>query len=166
MWSCSRRRLLATLAALTLPAGCGFSPVHGRNGGAQELNGRVRVQFARGRTGYYLVDTLRQRLGEPDSDADLTLGVNIEINTRDVVVGERDEILRYEVLLKADYELRRDGVEEPLAEGEVEVATSVDATGSPYAAYVAERNRIRAAAVEAASRVLRDIYLRLALTES
>ena len=157
-----RRRFLATAAAFAA-AGCGFRPVHGDDPAATRLAGRVRVDGVPGRTGHYLTNRLRRRLGPPGEDADLALGIELRIEKRSVVLGAQDEILRYDIVLTADYELRRRGSPDLLVANSIEVVSSVDATASAYAAYTAERSRVRMAAGEAADRILRDLDLRLAL---
>lgn len=165
MWCYRRCAVLGPLlVAVALLAGCGFRPLVSAD--ADALTNRVHVEPVAGRAGYYLVSTLEQRIGTPGPDAEWVLSVDVETETRVVVIGPREEILRYVVLLVADYKLRRAGTAEPIIEDSVEVATSVDATESPYAAFVAERDRIRAAAIEAAQRIVRDMYVQLELGSS
>lgn len=160
MWSYDRRRVTALLLATGL-TGCGYQPVYRSGGQARALMGKVHVPDIRGRAGHYLVRTLRRRLGPPDPAAEMTLEVDLNLGARDIVVGPRNEILRYEIWLRAKYLLSRRTQSEPVAQGVVEVVTSVDATESPYAAYAAERNRTRAAATEAGKRIIRAVYTQL-----
>lgn len=165
MLSCDRRAFLSTVLALTV-SGCGFAPIHGNVAPGHDLQGRVRVQSAPGRAGYFLVSGLRRRLGNPAEDYDYELSVDTMTTSRVVVIGARDERLRFEIRLVANYVLkeRKDG--SITAANDIEVLTSVDATESAYAAYAAEKNRIQDAAEAAVGRVLRDIYLHLALENS
>jgi len=159
MWSLDRREALRLflIAAMGSLAGCGFRPMRDESGIA--LARRVRVSPISGRTGYYIEQALRSYLGEPGPNADHWLEVDVEVSKRDIVLGPLDEILRYEVLLVASYRLGRDGEEIPIMSGESQAITSVDATQSPYAAYVAERDRTRVAAAEAARLMLREIEI-------
>ena len=165
MSSFDRRTSILVFLSLAV-AGCGFAPVHGRMARTPDLEGRVRVLPAPGRAGYFLISGLRNRLGAPNEDPEFLLSVDISTSSRVVVIGARDQSLRFEIKLVADYVLREAKSDRVAATNDVEVLTSVDATESAYAAYAAEKNRIQAAAEEAVDRILRDIYLHLALRES
>ena len=165
MLSFDRRRALLAILAVAVP-GCGFAPIHGRMARQPDLDGRVRVLSAPGRAGYFLVNGLRRRLGEPEEDPEYVLSVDISTSSRVVVIGERDESLRFEIRLVANYELKERETHRVAAANDIEVLTSVDTTESAYAAYAAEKNRVQAAAEEAVDRILRDIYLHLALLET
>ncbi len=164
MSSFDRRAILLAGLGLAL-SGCGFAPLHGSRARKPDLAGRVRVLDAPGRAGYFLVSGLRRRLGKPGGSAEFELSVDISTSSRVVVIGARDESLRFEIRLVAQYVLKERESDRVAAENDIEVLTSVDATESAYAAYVAETNRVQAAAEEAVDRILRDIYLQLALEE-
>ncbi len=165
MSSFDRRNALLAMLALAVP-GCGFAPIHGRTARQPDLHGRVQVLSAPGRAGFFLVTGLRRRLGKPTNDPEYVLSVDISTSSRVVVIGARDESLRFEIRLVADYELKERASERVAAANDIEVLTSVDTTESAYAAYAAEKDRIEAAADEAVDRILRDIYLQLALLEA
>ena len=160
-----RRASLLAMLSLAV-AGCGFAPVHGNMARMPDLGGRVRVLPAPGRAGYFLISGLRNRLGEPNQDPEFVLSVDISTSSRVVVIGARDQSLRFEIKLIADYVLRETESDRVAAANDIEVLTSVDATESAYAAYAAEKNRIQAAAEEAVDRIMRDIYLHLSLRET
>ena len=165
MLSFDRRAALLAILGLAVP-GCGFAPIHGRMAKDPDLEGRVRVLSAPGRAGHFLISGLRQRLGEPTADHEYVLSVEIATTSRVVVIGSRDQSLRFEIKLIANYVMKERESDRVAAANDIEVLTSVDATQSAYAAYAAEKNRIQAAAEEAVHRILRDIYLHLALPEN
>lgn len=115
-----------------------------------------------GRAGYYLNSRFRSRLGDGGKNAEYDLAVTLDTSSRVVVIGARDQQLRFEVRLIANYTLQDRQTEETVARNEVEVLTSVDATASAYAAYAAERDRIQHAAEDVVDMIIRDIQLQLA----
>ncbi len=157
-----RRAALAAVAGMAV-AGCEFRPIHRGNRDRVELAGRVRVEEARGRAGFYLVRALRRRLGTPKPGPEFSLTVDVRTSSKDVVISTTTGIRRYVLLLTADYSLKNADSLESIAQNSIEVATSVNTTESPFATYASERAHVRTAAVDAADRILRDIYLRLAL---
>lgn len=164
MSSYDRRTAGALILSATL-AGCGFRPIHRESSVAEVLRGQVRVESHEGRAGFYLVRTLQQRLGLPEHPATWSLEVRVNTRSRNVVIGLQDEVVRYNIDMLVDYTLQRIETREIQAADRIQVTTAVNTTGSPFAAYVAERERIRIAAVDSADRVLRDIHLKLALAE-
>jgi len=104
----------------------------------------------------------RSRLGDGGKNAEYNLAVTLDTSSRVVVIGARDQQLRFEVRLIANYTLQDRQTEETVARNEVEVLTSVDATASAYAAYAAERDRIQHAAEDVVDMIIRDIQLQLA----
>ena len=159
-----RRAALLTILGLTA-SGCGFAPIHGRMAREADLEGRVRVLSVPGRAGHFLVSGLRRRLGDPAQDHDYVLSTEVSTSSRVVVIGARDQSLRFEIKLVANYVLKERNSDQVAAANDIEVLTSVDATESAYAAYAAEKNRVQAAAEEAVDRILLDIYLHLALPD-
>ena len=168
MSSCNRRAalsgFLSGLAGLAL-AGCGFAPLHGGSGTPADQVGRIRILPVPGRAGHFLTSVLLRRLGDPAEDYQFVLSTTISSSSRVVVIGDQEEQLRFQIRLTATYELKERDSSRVVAENDIEVLTSVDATESAYAAHVAEGNRVQSAAEQAAERILVDIYLHLALLD-
>jgi LPS-assembly lipoprotein len=67
MWWSDRRGFVLALAAGVLAAGCGFSPVHGPEGGGQALIGTIRANDPATRRDFQFVTAFEERLGRPDA---------------------------------------------------------------------------------------------------
>lgn len=152
-----RLALLASLAALAV-SGCGFTPLYATGGVAPGLSA-IEVDAPQTRTGYLLReeldDAFARNRGEP---ATYRLALRIEEDRRARGLRVDDVATRYEVLLRVDYVLlRQGGSATPLTQGRAEVSVTYDSADQPYAGVAASIDGQERAASQAAQRIRLDL---------
>ncbi len=85
--------------------GCGFVPVYGPHGSANDLVGSVSYNVDQSAEGYHLRTRLVERLGTPDTQAPNLLTVRIETSEKPVAIASNDTTVRATVTGTADYSL-------------------------------------------------------------
>jgi len=139
MWSCSRRRFLAG-AGLGLLSGCGFSPVYRQGGAASALFNQVRVVKVDGRFGFELRERLIERFGVPVADPLYRLTFDLTIESRDLVINEKDEVIRYNLTGVANFTVTDRATNAQRLRDTVKTITAYSATSDTYPTSVAERD--------------------------
>lgn len=148
-WS-DRRTLLATLGLMPLAA-CGFTPLYGEGTAASDLAGRVRLDIANSRMGFFFREQFELRLGRPEA-AEYLLAVRLDtVSTSQVIQPDRS-ILRYTLRGEATYELTRG--ENTILADTVRSVTAYNATASPFATQAAARDGERRLAIALADQIV------------
>ncbi|MEI4471820.1 LPS assembly lipoprotein LptE [Frigidibacter sp. MR17.24] len=131
----SRRLFLQrglALTALGPLAACGFRPVYGTGGPAQNLVDRVRVDDPGDSNSFYLVERLEERLGRSD-DAQYRLGYTIGVNQRSLGLTGANTVTRYNIDGTVNYRLTRAADGHQLATGIVRTFVSFSSSGTTVA---------------------------------
>ena len=148
----TRRAMLLSLAAL---AGCGFAPIHGPEGSARNLRGRIAVLAPADEEGSALVRRLEDRLGTPQ-EADLVLAAQIRIGESAVGFLFGGEISRFNVEGQVDWQLT-DNTGAAVLAGRERGFTSYAATSTTVATTSARRDARRRLMVILADHVATNI---------
>ena len=151
-----RRSLLLSLAALSA---CGFTPVHGPGGTAEDLRGRIDVAAPADEEGFALVRRLEERLGRPKG-ADLSLLADIRLSEESVGFLPDGEISRFSVEGRVDWQVTRLGDGAVVATGDANSFTSYSATSTTVATRFAQRDARRRLMLILADLVVADLLTR------
>ncbi|MGV6804390.1 MAG: LPS assembly lipoprotein LptE [Ruegeria sp.] len=136
-----RRKLLLTLAALTLTAACGFQPVYAPGGTGSELYGKVAVSAPKTVESYLLVQNLEQRLGRSVGAAkEYGLTVQVTTVTRGAAITTTNETNRYTIDGRATYALKSKDSGQVLLSGTVTDFVGYSASGSTVSTLADERD--------------------------
>lgn len=138
MWLCNRRTFLSG-AGLGLLSACGFSPVYKQGGAASGLFNQMAVTVVEGRFGFELRERLVERLGMAAPDARYRLTFDLEIESRDLVVNEAADIIRYNLTGVAYFTVTDRATNALLFRDTVKSLTAYSATSDTYPTTVAER---------------------------
>lgn len=161
------RRLAGILAALSLAglAACGFQPLYGSGGpaneGASAELAAVRIEPLRDRVGQQMHNFLRDRLnpgGQPIAP-DYRLRVRLTETVTELGVLRDETASRANLKLVADFSLLPFDADAPLFSGQSSSTTSYDILSNPFATTVSEDDARERALREVAD----DIQTRLAL---
>jgi LPS-assembly lipoprotein len=139
MWLCDRRHFLSG-AGVSLLSACGFTPVYKQGGAASGLFNQIAFGVVEGRYGYELRERLIARLGAAGADARYRLTYELKIESRDLVVSETQDIIRYNLTGVADYTVADSATGETLFRDSVRALTAYSATSDTYPTTVAERD--------------------------
>lgn len=151
----NRRLLCLTFAAF---AGCGFTPVYGPGGSAENLRGRIFVATPADEEGAALVRRIEDRLGTADT-GDLTLTADIRLKEAAVGFLPDGELSRFNVDGQVDWQLR-DQSGRSVASGQERSFTSYSATSTTVATTFAQRDARRRLMVILADRIVADLISR------
>jgi len=137
--SFSDRRQALGLLALGPLAACGFVPVHGADGTADGLRGRVRVAPPDDRLGFELVARLEDRLGRASAPTHV---ITYALDTEETPLGitGTDDITRIRVIGVLSFAVTEAGTEAPVQDGVLRTFTAFSTTGSPVATIAARRD--------------------------
>ena len=149
-----RALLLASIAAL---ASCGFQPVYGPGGSAEDLIGRIDVLPPSDEEGRALTRRLEDRLGQTQSP-DLVLDADIYITEEELGVLPDGSISRFNVLGRVDWTLNRDDAE--VISGSEQSFTAYSATSTTVATIIAQRDARERLMILLADRIVANIYAR------
>ena len=138
MWLCNRRAFLGG-AGLSLLSACGFSPVYKQGGAAAGLFNQMTVPVVEGRFGFELRERLIERLGAAAPDARYRLSFDLEIESRNLVVNEVSDIIRYNLTGVANFSVADRATNALLYRDKVKSLTAYSATSDTYPTTVAER---------------------------
>ncbi len=131
-----RRTFLLSLLAL---GACGFEPVYGTNGAANNLRGSILVDEPKNRQQFQLVEQLEQRLGRANGPK-YGLSVNLTVREEGLAISGSNDITRYNVLGIADFVLRDLATGAPVLSDKVNTFTAYSASAQPVATLAAERD--------------------------
>lgn len=151
-------RRAAVLALLAL-AGCGFTPVYGPTGDAQDLRGRIVVADPADEEGFALVKRLEDRLGRAQK-SDLSLTADIRVSQTALGFLPDGEISRFNVLGRVDWQLVRIDTGAEVASGTEKSFTTYSATSTTVATTFARRDANRRLMVILADRIVSDLISR------
>lgn len=151
----NRRLFCLSFTAL---AGCGFTPVYGPGGSAENLRGRISVAAPADEEGAALVRRLEDRLGTATKD-DLTLTADIRLKEAAVGFLPDGELSRFNVDGQVDWQLR-DLSGRSVAAGQERSFTSYSATSTTVATTFAQRDARRRLMVILADRIVADLISR------
>src|SRR5499433_2567387 len=164
--SWSRRRLSLGLGASLALAGCGYHPLYGERSGSTNAPvttelAAIQIESIPDRIGQQMYTMLRERLnpyGKPDAPRYI-LSITLT-EKRTSFFFEKDETAtRANLMLKADYVLKRAGTGEIVTKGLSRSVSAYDILESQFASIVSEEDaRVRSAEV-----ISDDIRTRLAL---
>ena len=146
------------LGSLSLPGavlgGC-FRPMLAKDSPSAALIGRIRLPDFDDRFGYYLNDSLRDRLGRPQTE-DFRLEVKTRIARHDLAITQDSAVTRISVTTTADWALYRagSGGPEPVLKGQAVSQSGYNSTASLFAT--------RAAKLDIERRLARDLGERIA----
>lgn len=138
MWLCNRRTFLSG-AGLGLLSACGFTPVYKQGGAASGLFNQMTFTVVEGRFGFELRERLIERLGMAAPDARYRLTFDLDIESRDLVVNEAADIVRYNLTGVANYTVADRATNTLLFRDKVKSLTAYSATADTYPTTVAER---------------------------
>src|SRR5262249_46468762 len=164
--SWSRRRLSFGLGAALALAGCGYHPLYGERSGpgntpvTSEL-AAIQVEGIQDRIGQQMYTMLRERLnpyGKPDAPR-YVLSIKLTEKRTNFFFEKDETATRANLMLKADYVLKRAGTDEIITKGLSRSVSSYDILGSKFASVVSEED----ARVRSAQAISDDIRTRLAL---
>lgn len=151
MWSSDRRRVILGLGLLTL-GGC-FRPMLAEGDAARAIRHRIALPPVDGRFDHYLVESLEDRLGEPQEPA-FVLAVVPELTERGIAVTQDDAVTRITLQVEAAWSLRRTGATEPLI---ADIAFSQSGYNATTSLFATRQTRL-----EIERRLARDIGERIA----
>ena len=161
----SRWRVIATLAALaTTLAGCGFQPLHGKSSPASAAAlGGIEIAIIADRTGQKLRNLLLDKLNPhgPSDRPRYVLRVTVAQSIHSLAIRKDEIATRANLVLRADYELRRKSDRKLVTKGSASSTNSYNILRSNFATLSAE-NDARNRAVRVLSEDLRTrigIYL-------
>lgn len=129
-----RRAIVLSLLAL---GGCGFTPVYGPGGGAENLRGRIVFDEPSDRMGFLFVRHLEARLGLPREPV-YRLSASIRMAEVRIAVTSEGVTTRYQILGFVDYAVADAETDQRLTSGTVRNFVSYSATRTTVATRAAE----------------------------
>ena len=160
-WS-DRRQLLANLGGAWLLggvlAGC-FRPMLAEDGAPAALLGRIRLPEFGDRFGYYMNDSLRDRLGRMQAE-DFRLEVETQLERGDLAIAQDNAVTRISLTATADWALYRAGGSEPLLRDRAVTQSGYNSTASLYATRAAKLDIERRLARDLGERIARSLLAR------
>jgi hypothetical protein len=162
-----RRRVLARLggtfliggALLSLPLGGCFRPMLAEDSASSAMIGRVGLPEVSDRFGYYLNDSLRDRLGRPDSET-FRLEVSTRIDRGNLAIAQDNAVTRISLTATADWALFPVGATEPLLTGRAVSQSGYNSTASLFATRAAKQDIERRLARDLGERIARSLLAR------
>jgi LPS-assembly lipoprotein len=135
-----RRRVLLLAAAVAGLGACGFTPAYGPGGGAQALQGQVRLPDPLGRVAFLLNGRLEDRLGRAGEGARYALDLNLATQEDGLGTTADGRTTRFNLLGDLRYVLTDTATGQEIAAGAVSEFTGYSTTGSTVATRAAERD--------------------------
>ena len=156
MSSFDRRRALLFVGAAPLLAGC-FRPMLAEDSASGRLRGKIALPAVNDRFGFYLLDSLESRLGQPTNPT-YRLEVRSRLNESGLLVAQDNRITRQRVRAHATYRLFRTGEAEPILVDEVVSESGYDSTASLYASRTTRKDIEERLAKDLGDRIARRLY--------
>ncbi len=157
MSSFDRRAAIAGLGVLLL-GGC-FRPMLAETAAATEICHRVALPAVDGRFGYYLVESLEDRLGAPQ-DPDFVLNITSTLTERGIAVTRDAAVTRITLVARATWSLWRPGAPAPLISDVAYSELGYNATSSLFGTRAARQEIERRLARDIGERIARGIMAR------
>ena len=154
-------RQIAFIVGLAGIAGCGFAPVYGTHGSANDLIGSVSYNVDQTAEGYHLRERLVERLGAPDNQAPNLLTVRITTSEKPVAIASNDTTVRATVTGVADYSLVNNAGE-VLTTGSVKNFEGYSSLGSVVAINAAQQDAYERLSYSLADLIVAQILTRTA----
>jgi LPS-assembly lipoprotein len=155
MSSFNRRTFL--LAPLALTA-CGFEPVYGTGGTAQNLRGKILVDTPTDQDSFDMAAQLEQRLGRAQAPI-YALKVTTTIDEEGLAISGSNDIERFNLIGVAAYTLTRLGTKETVLKGRVNTFTAYSASQQPVATLAAERDATRRLMLALADKITAELLI-------
>jgi hypothetical protein len=156
-----RRRVLTggvLLLAGSLLGGC-FRPMLAADSPATELMGRVRLPAFDDRFGYYLDQTLRDRLGSSEA-APYRLEIKTRLKQGDLAITQDNAVTRISLTATADWALYPTEGDEPVLKDRTVSQSGYSSTASLFATRAVKRDIERRLARDLGERIARSILAR------
>lgn len=138
----TRIKAMTASSALLVLVACGFEPVNAPPTSGGLLQDRVQVTAPSDRSSYLLVQRLEERLGRAAGPI-YTLSYDISVKQQGLAVDEEGDVLRFNLVGRADYTLRDQRTGQVALSGSVSQFTGYSATGTTVASLAAERDANR-----------------------
>lgn len=153
-----RRHFLIAGASALLLAGC-FRPMLAKDESARKLRSLIALPTFDDRFGYFLNDSLVDRLGEPASPA-YRLEVSTNVTERGLAVAQDNSVTRVTLLAQASWSLWRIGASEAQFSDTVTAQSGYSATTSLFATRQSRLDIERRLARDIGERIARIILAR------
>ena len=161
-----RRQVLARLGGVLLlggplsglVTGC-FRPMLAEGGPPAALIGRISLPEYDGRFGYYLNESLRDRLGRPQAK-DFRLEVKTQLERDDLAIAQDNAVTRISLTAIADWALYPEGAAGPALQGRAVSQSGYNSTASLFATRAAKLDIERRLAHDLGERIARSLLAR------
>lgn len=161
-----RRQLLTRLGGgfligglLAGPLGGCFRPMLAEDSPSSAMIGRIRLPEFNDRFGYYLNDSLRNRLGRSESE-DFRLEVKTRINRSNLAIAQDNAATRISLTAVADWALFPAGATEPVLKDRSVSQSGYNSTASLFATRAAKQDIERRLARDLGERIARSLLAR------
>ena len=161
MWSSDRRSVIGGAiagAGLLVLGGC-FRPMLAEDNDAREIRHRIALPPVDERFEHYLVETLEDRLGEPQDPA-FVLDVVSQVTEGGLAITQDDAVTRITLRVRAAWSLRRTGETLPLIADVAFSQSGYNATTSLFATRQTRLEIERRLAQDIGGRIARAIFAR------
>ncbi|MEM6905426.1 MAG: LPS assembly lipoprotein LptE [Pseudomonadota bacterium] len=152
-----RRGVLAGLGAMAL-SGC-FRPMLAEDSPAASMRGRVALPEIDGRLGYYLYQSLEDRLGAAQ-DPVWRLSVSVKTEERGLAIAQDNSVTRVSVTAVAEWALFEAGQSEAVLRDREVTQSGYNATASLFATRETRRDVERRLARDLGERISRAVLAR------
>lgn len=142
------------------PLGGCFRPMLAENSPSAGMIGRIRLPDFDDRFGYYLNDSLRDRLGRPNSD-EFRLAVKTRIERSNLAITQNNALTRISLTATADWALYAKEGTEPLLKGKLVSQSGYNSTASLFATRAAKQDIERRLARDLGERISRAVLARV-----
>jgi hypothetical protein len=139
-------------------SGC-FRPMLAAGSPSAELIGRIRLPDFDSRFGFYLNDSLRDRLGRAGAE-DFRLEVETRFESDDLAIAQDNAVTRISLTAIADWALYPAGGSEPVLKGRAVSQSGYNSTASLFATRAAKLDIERRLARDLGDRIARSLLAR------
>lgn len=153
----------AVLAALMALSACGLQPMYSGGGKGEVARGlsAVDVPPIEGKDGWLMRNALRDRLGQPGSNARYRLDVRLDDKLEGLGLLTDDTIGRERRTLRARYQLVDNQTGEILLDATAGSDSGIDVVSSEYATVAAEETALENLTQDVADRIVTQLALTL-----
>lgn len=153
----SRRSALMLSGAFAV-SGC-LKPMLAQDEAATALRNRISLPNVDDRFGYFLAQSLEDRLGRPKSP-DFRLDVQTTVSEEGLAIAQDNSVTRVTLLARASWSLWREGGQSPILSDSLSVQSGYNATTSLYATRQIRLDIERRLARDLGERISRSILAR------